>query len=100
MMTRSINYPVKHIPQRTCVACRQIGQKRGLVRLVRTPAGEVVVDITGKKAGRGAYLCMTRQCWETGIKGGKVERSLKVTLSQERKDELMKLGEELSRENK
>ena len=82
------------------MACRQIGQKRGFVRLVRTPAGEVVVDITGKKAGRGAYLCMTRQCWETGIKGGKVERSLKVTLSPERKDELMKLGEELSRENK
>jgi predicted RNA-binding protein YlxR (DUF448 family) len=59
-----------------------------------------VVDITGKKAGRGAYLCMTRQCWEMGIKGGKVERSFKVTLSQDRKDELMKLGEELSRENK
>ena len=99
-MTRSTNYPVKHIPQRTCVACRQVGQKRGLVRLVRTPEGEVVVDITGKKAGRGAYLCMTRQCWEMGIKGGKVERSFKITLSQDRKDELMKLGEELSGENK
>ena len=82
------------------MACRQVGQKRGLVRLVRTPEGEVVVDITGKKAGRGAYLCMTRQCWEMGIKGGKVERSFKVTLSQDRKDELMKLGEELSGENK
>jgi len=82
------------------VACRQVGQKRGLVRLVRTPEGEVVVDITGKKAGRGAYLCMTRQCWEMGIKGGKVERSFKITLSQDRKDELMKLGEELSGENK
>ena len=82
------------------MACRQVGQKRGLVRLVRTPEGEVVVDITGKKAGRGAYLCMTRQCWETGIKGGKVERSFKITLSQDRKDELMKLGEELSGENK
>ena len=78
------------------MACRQVGQKRGLVRLVRTLEGEVVVDITGNKAGRGAYLCMTRQCWETGIIGGKVERSLKVTLSQERKDELMRLGEELS----
>ena len=82
------------------MACRQVGQKRGLVRLVRTPEGEVVVDITGKKAGRGAYLCMTRQCWEMGIKGGKVERSFKITLSQDRKDELMKLGEELSGENK
>jgi predicted RNA-binding protein YlxR (DUF448 family) len=90
---------VKHIPHRTCVACRQVGQKRGLVRLVRTPSGEVVIDISGKKAGRGAYLCMTRQCWETGLIGGKVERSLKVNLSQERKDELMKLREELSGEN-
>ncbi len=80
------------------MACRQVGQKRGLVRIVRTPAGEVVVDETGKKAGRGAYLCVSIQCWETGITGGKVERSLKVTLSQERKKELIKLGESLSRE--
>ena len=58
----------------------------------------MVVDFTGKKAGRGAYLCMTKSCWETGIIGGKVERSLKVTLSEKRKSELIKLGEELAGE--
>lgn len=98
MKTKNTSGRVKHIPQRTCVACRQVGHKRGLVRLVRTPEGEVILDVTGKRAGRGAYLCPTTQCWEMGISGGKLERSLKIILTQEKKGELMKLGEELARE--
>lgn len=82
------------------MACRTVGQKRGLIRIVRTPSGEVELDIKGKKAGRGAYLCASRQCWEAGLEGGKVERALKVILSQERKKELMKLGEEIFMEKK
>ena len=47
----------RHIPQRTCVACRQTGAKRQLVRVVRAPDGSVTIDPTGKRSGRGAYLC-------------------------------------------
>jgi predicted RNA-binding protein YlxR (DUF448 family) len=54
----------KHIPQRTCIACRAVRSKRELTRIVRTPAQRVVADPTGKRAGRGAYLCRARECWE------------------------------------
>jgi len=69
----------KHIPQRTCVGCREILPKRSLVRLVRRPEG-VQVDPTGKLAGRGAYLHDRRSCWEKGLKGA-LAHALKVTLS-------------------
>lgn len=65
---------------------------------MRTPEGEVIVDTTGKKAGRGAYLCPSSECWALGIGSGKLERSLRVVLSQERRGELMKLGEDLTKE--
>jgi len=71
----------KHIPQRTCVGCRETLPKRVLVRLVRRPEG-VQVDPTGKLAGRGAYLHDRRSCWENGLKGA-LARALKVTLSPE-----------------
>lgn len=54
----------KHIPQRTCIACRTVRAKRELIRIVRTTANRVEADPTGKKAGRGAYLCRQRECWE------------------------------------
>ena len=54
-----------HSPQRTCIACRTVRAKRELVRIVRTPEGNVQADPTGKKSGRGAYLCRQRACWET-----------------------------------
>lgn len=57
----------RHVPQRTCVACRQTEAKAGLVRLVRTPEG-VFIDATGKQAGRGAYLHAQRGCWERGVR--------------------------------
>ncbi len=71
----------KHVPQRTCISCRQTGAKRGLVRLVRTPAGEIEVDPTGKRAGRGAYLCPKPECWERALKGKLLEQALRVTLN-------------------
>jgi len=57
----------KHIPQRTCIGCRQVLPKRSLVRIVRSPQG-ILVDPTGKLAGRGAYLHDRRSCWELGLK--------------------------------
>lgn len=66
----------KHIPQRTCVVCRQKRDKRSLTRLVRTPDG-VVVDRSGKRNGRGAYLCEQRACWDKILDGRFLERALK-----------------------
>lgn len=71
---------VKHIPQRTCVACRQTAGKRGLIRIVRTDQG-VMVDPTGKKAGRGAYIHPHRQCIETVLQGNRLNQALRTTLT-------------------
>ncbi len=70
---------VKHVPQRTCVGCRTVMAKRQLVRIVRTVDG-VLVDPTGKLAGRGAYLHDKRSCWENGLKGS-LANALKVALT-------------------
>ncbi len=73
----------KHIPQRTCIACRQVKDKRELARVVRTPEKHVVVDPTGKAAGRGAYVCNTVQCWQVALKHGALARALKIEISDE-----------------
>ena len=57
----------KHVPQRTCVVCREKFDKRRLTRIVRTPDEGVLVDFTGKKNGRGAYLCDQLSCWNVAI---------------------------------
>ena len=57
----------EHVPERTCIACRQIKPKWELVRLVHTPKGDIEIDQRGKKPGRGAYLCKTRGCWELAL---------------------------------
>lgn len=70
------------MPLRTCVACRQVRTKREMVRVVRTPTG-VKVDPTGKMAGRGAYLCRDRACWEQGVRSHQLGQALKTTLTSE-----------------
>ena len=82
----------KHVPQRTCVACRQVNAKRGLTRVVRTPLGTVEIDETGKKAGRGAYLCRTRDCWDNALKKKSLEYALKTAISVEDKAVLQTYG--------
>jgi len=69
----------KHVPQRTCVGCRQVLEKRALIRIVRLPDC-VQVDPSGKLAGRGAYLHDRRSCWEKGLKGA-LARALKTELT-------------------
>ena len=66
-----------------CVACRTHRPKRQLVRLVRTPAGEVLVDTTGKLAGRGAYLCLDDACWTLAERRRALARALATGLDQE-----------------
>ncbi|HEX6796212.1 MAG TPA: YlxR family protein [Ktedonobacterales bacterium] len=70
----------RHIPQRTCIACREVRPKRELIRVVRTPAGHVELDATGKKSGRGAYICAKRSCWEPALRKGRIEHELETTL--------------------
>lgn len=71
----------RRFPERSCVACRARGPKRGLIRLVRTPEGQVEVDPTGRRPGRGAYLCATRVCWETAIQRKALNRALRTVLT-------------------
>ena len=68
------------LPFRTCVGCRTARPKRELIRLVRTPAGAVVVDPTGKLNGRGAYLCPDEACWTQAERRRGLERALTVRL--------------------
>jgi uncharacterized protein len=73
----------KHIPQRTCIACKQVRPKRELIRVVRSPDGHITLDPTSKKSGRGAYVCARRSCWDIALKRGKLEREFETTLSPE-----------------
>lgn len=85
----------KHKPQRSCIACREIKDKRELIRVVRTPDGEVIIDPTGKAKGRGAYLCRNSTCWHKGLEPGRIARALKVNPPVE---ELAKLKSQLQTE--
>jgi predicted RNA-binding protein YlxR (DUF448 family) len=77
---------VKHVPQRTCVGCREVLPKRTMIRIVRTANG-VQIDPTGKLAGRGAYLHDRHECWERGLKGA-LAHALKATISSEERAKL------------
>ena len=94
-MSKTDNKPKKHIPQRTCVACREVNEKRSLIRLVRTPDG-VAIDTTGRMPGRGAYLHDSKECWEKALKRGVLARSLKTELSQENMEMLQAFMDKLS----
>jgi hypothetical protein len=85
---------MKKIPQRTCIACRKVTRKRELIRLVRIAANGVEVDTGGRKAGRGAYLCRSWECWETGLKGGQLEHALRTTLAEDNRQRLISWGEQ------
>ncbi|MCL5677306.1 MAG: YlxR family protein, partial [Firmicutes bacterium] len=67
---------VRRVPMRLCLGCGQMKPKKELTRVVRTPEGLVDIDTTGKKSGRGAYLCRSAECLDIAIKGKKLERAL------------------------
>ncbi|MGI6412250.1 MAG: RNase P modulator RnpM [Syntrophomonadaceae bacterium] len=66
----------RKIPQRMCVGCREMKNKRELLRVVRTPDGKIEIDPTGKKSGRGAYICTTISCFEQAIKTNRLQKAL------------------------
>ncbi|MDE6732754.1 MAG: YlxR family protein [Oscillospiraceae bacterium] len=71
------NISVKRVPQRKCVGCGEMIGKKGALRVVRDKDGNFYVDPTGKKNGRGAYICNDTKCLELAKKGKKLERSFK-----------------------
>jgi len=79
----------KHLPQRTCIACRQIKEKKTLIRLVRAENEVAEVDISGKKPGRGAYLCPNKVCWELMLKKNRLEYALRTKLSDDNRQILI-----------
>ena len=77
--------PVKprKIPQRQCVGCRTMYDKRDLLRVVKSPEGEITLDAGGKKSGRGAYVCRSTECLKKAQKSKALERALEVTIPEE-----------------
>ncbi len=84
---------IRKIPARMCVACKQMRPKRELVRVVRTPAGEVTVDPTGKVSGRGAYVCPTVSCIEAGVREGRLQHALEVPVPDSLEGDLRRVAE-------
>ncbi len=80
----------KRQPVRMCVGCRQMKEKQELIRVIRTQEGEFCVDTTGKKNGRGAYLCKDPECFSQAIKNHGLERSFKTKIPEETIEELKK----------
>ena len=73
----------KKIPLRQCVGCMEMKEKKSMMRVLKTPEGDIVLDTTGKKNGRGAYLCRTMECLKKAEKNKGLERSFKMGLSKE-----------------
>lgn len=71
---------VKKIPRRQCVGCREMKDKKALLRVVKSPEGEVSLDFKGKKPGRGAYVCPDPSCLKRARKAKALERALSVTI--------------------
>ena len=71
----------KHVPLRSCIACRDKLPKRELIRIVRTPEGTLEIDPKGKRPGRGAYLCRKRRCSEIALKPGRLSQALKCEVT-------------------
>ena len=74
---------VKKIPLRMCTGCMEMKPKKELIRVVKSPDGEVSVDLTGKKSGRGAYVCTNSECLEKAFKAKRLSRNLDVVIDEE-----------------
>lgn len=89
--------PVKRVPLRTCVACRQVKAKRELVRIVKTEGG-ITVDLHGKKSGRGAYLCKAKKCWDIGLKGNRLDHVMHGKITPQDQQQLEEYAKQFQQE--
>ena len=85
---------VKKVPQRQCVGCREMKNKKELIRVVRSPEGEISLDFNGKKPGRGAYVCPSGECLKKARKSRALERAFDLAIPPEVYDQLeQQMGE-------
>ena len=89
---------VKKIPMRKCVGCQEMKNKKEILRILKTSDEGIVLDATGRKNGRGAYICRSKECLKKAIANKGIERSLKEPIPQEVYEELSKELEELGNE--
>ncbi len=73
----------KKIPLRQCIGCGEMKSKKEMIRILKTADNEIVLDVTGKKNGRGAYLCISKECFEKTIKSKGLDRSFKMSIPNE-----------------
>ena len=80
----------RHVPLRKCTGCQEMKTKKEMLRILRTAEGEILLDISGKKNGRGAYVCRSRECFEKAVKNKGLERPLKIKIPEETYESLKK----------
>jgi len=73
----------KKVPMRQCIGCCEMKNKREMLRILKTTEGEITIDVTGKKNGRGAYICASKECFEKAVKNRGLERSFKMSIPKE-----------------
>ena len=86
---------MKKIPLRQCIGCGEMKSKREMIRVIKTPEGEILLDATGRKNGRGAYLCPSGECLKKAVKNKGLERSFKMAIPKEIYENLEKEMETL-----
>lgn len=82
-MKKLMSMRTKKVPLRKCVACQEMMPKKELIRIVRTPDLEILIDPTGKASGRGAYICAKEECLQLAKKNKGLERALKHNITEE-----------------
>lgn len=85
----------KKVPLRQCIGCGEMKNKKEMVRILRTESGEITLDATGRKNGRGAYLCPNMECFRKAVKGRGIERSFKMAVPKEVYEALEKEMEQI-----
>ena len=80
----------KKVPMRKCVGCQEMKSKKEMIRVLKTSEEEFVLDTTGKKNGRGAYICPSKECFEKAVKSKGLERSFKHSIPKEVYEKLEK----------
>ena len=89
---------VKKIQLRQCIGCGEMKSKKEMIRVIKTAEGEILLDATGRKNGRGAYLCPSMECFKKAVKGRGLERSFKMAIPREVYETLEKEMEEIDRQ--
>ncbi len=88
---------VKKIPLRQCIGCGEMKSKKEMIRVIKTAEDQILLDVTGRKNGRGAYLCPSMECFKKAVKGRGLERSFKMAIPREIYETLEKEMEEIDR---